>query len=428
MNFAKPTSKVDRATRLTKEPISPARALAVREKIVRARVDMLKNMPFFGLLACRLQVFAADQWCPTMAVDGKYMYYNHAFVEALEPDELIFVLAHEVEHLVFDHVGRGKANNFNPKVHNIACDYVVNDDLIQANVGRFPTTIPGLHDIKYRGWASEDVYEDLMKQKDTMDQLAWEKLLKELLDELMDEHLDSSGQGNGNESCEPTASGPGKIADAERDQLKAELKQAIVMAAQQSQDAGNLPAGMQRVVQELIAPKINWRQLLQCHLNSLLPDDYSYVRPSRKGWNVDAVLPGMTRQQQLEIAIAIDMSGSITDENAREFLSEIKGIMEQYQNYSIEVMCFDTRVYNDQLFLSDNGDDIRTYQPMGGGGTDASCIVEHLKEKGTAPTKLVVFTDGYVSSWGDENYIDTVWVLQKGSTVQPPFGVYANMD
>jgi predicted metal-dependent peptidase len=150
------------------------------------------------------------------------------------------------------------------------------------------------------------------------------------------------------------------------------------------------------------------------------------MKSSRKGWEMDAVMPGMRTQDAIDIAVFIDMSGSISDEQGRDFISEIKGIMETFEDYRIHVACFDTEVYNMQLFTSDNLEDISNYEIKGGGGTDFDAIFDFLKREDIEPKKLIVFTDGYpCGSWGDPNYCDTTWVIHGDRNPDPPFGVWA---
>jgi predicted metal-dependent peptidase len=425
----KKSLKEQKQMRLTTEPIPKELQKSVANKITKARVKMLFNQPFFGTLVTRLQIYAADSWLPTMAVDGKYLYFNHSFVESLDMDELIFVFAHEILHLVYDHLARGVGRDHD--VYNCAADYVVNDELIQVNVGKFPTTVPGLHDLKYRGWNSEKVYDDLMKKQKNNPNAG--QSLEEMIDKLLDEHL-SPGQGNGEEGKEqpssgkstPSSEGPAKLSADDIKQIKAELKQEIINSAQMS-GIGNLPAGVQRLVNDLTAPKMDWKTLLQSQLNSIVPADYSFLRVNRKGWDLDAILPGMTEMPMLNIAVALDMSGSISNKMVNEFLSEVKGIMDQYPMYEIRVFCFDTDCYADRTFSSDNGEDICTYVPKGGGGTDGGAIFRFMKAENFVPLKLVIFTDGYVGDFGDENYCPTVWII-KGSNVVPPYGTHAYFD
>jgi len=125
------------------------------------------------------------------------------------------------------------------------------------------------------------------------------------------------------------------------------------------------------------------------------------------------------------------MSGSIGDVQGRDFLSEVKGIMEEYQDYNIKLWCFDTKVYNEQDFVGDDGNDLLDYQIMGGGGTDFDCNWEYMKETGHVPKKFIMFTDGYPwGSWGDENYCDTIFIIHsnRDKSLQSPFGLTAHYE
>jgi predicted metal-dependent peptidase len=120
------------------------------------------------------------------------------------------------------------------------------------------------------------------------------------------------------------------------------------------------------------------------------------------------------------------MSGSIGEAQGKDFLSEVKGIMESFESYKIHVACFDTEVYNLQQYNSENLDTIEDYELAGGGGTDFDSIFRHLKDEQIEPKRLVVFTDGYpCGSWGDPNYCDTVWIIHGDRNPNPPFGTFA---
>jgi predicted metal-dependent peptidase len=125
----------------------------------------------------------------------------------------------------------------------------------------------------------------------------------------------------------------------------------------------------------------------------------------------------------IDVAIAIDMSGSIGDEDAKTFLSEVKGIMDQYEDFKITLFCFDTEIYNCQVITQDNAMDLLEYEPMGGGGTDFEACFNFMKEQGIEPKKFIMFTDGYpCGSWGDENYCDTLFIVKGNTSAEAPFG------
>jgi predicted metal-dependent peptidase len=200
----------------------------------------------------------------------------------------------------------------------------------------------------------------------------------------------------------------------------------MLAAAATVDGAGNLPAGVKRLIQDLTEPKMNWRELLRMQLESTIKSDYTWMRASRKGWHMDAVMPGMKLDPMIDIAVFLDASGSISESMLKDFLSEIQGIMESFPAYKIHVVTFDTEAYNPVQYDSDNLDDICDYEVKGGGGTDFTCIFDYLKENEIEPKRLVVFTDGYpFGSWGDENYADTVWILHGTDSIVPPWGQYA---
>ena len=108
----------------------------------------------------------------------------------------------------------------------------------------------------------------------------------------------------------------------------------------------------------------------------------------------------------------------------KDFLSEVKGIMDAYDEYKVQIWTFDTDVYNHQVYTSENMEDIMNYEPQGGGGTDFEVNWAFMKENNIEPKKFIMFTDGFpFGSWGDENYCDTMFVIHGSTTIEAPFGI-----
>jgi len=400
-------------------PTDPKLDRDIREKLITARVGLLLRASFFGNLATRLKLVNADEWCPTAATDGRNFYYNSRFVDMLKPKEVEFLFGHEVLHCVYDHMGR--RGDRDPQLWNIADDYCVNADLKKHRVGEFITTVPCLYDAKYDGMCAEEVYDILYENAEKID-------ISDLIDKMLDEHLDGEGDGEGGKDGDGKENGKGrpKLTPEERQQIKDEIKEAVLAAAAASDGAGNLPAGVRRIIEDMTAPKMNWRELLRMQLESTIKSDYTWMRSSRKGWHMDAVMPGMKLDPMIDIAVSIDASGSMGDKMLKDFLAEVAGIMEQFPAYRIHVLSFDTQVYNPQQFDSENLDDITGYEIMGGGGTDFDCVFNYFKENEIEPKRHIMFTDGYpAGSWGDEQYCDTVFIMHGTTSIVPPFGQFA---
>ena len=393
---------------------------SAREKLVTARIGLLLRAPFFGNLATRMNLINADEWCPTAATDGRRFYYNSEFVNSLPLKQLEFLVGHEVLHAVYDHMGR--RGNRDPKLWNIADDYCVNWDLVEQRVGdKIPVA---LYDSKYKGMSAEEVYDDLYENADKIN-------IDELMKRLLDEHLDGDEKdGEGDGDGDKPGNGRPKLSEAEKKEIRDEIKEAVLAAAQAS-GAGNIPGGVKRMIKDLCEPVMDWRELLQQQIESTIKSDFTWARPSRRAWHMDAVMPGMKPGEQIDVVIGIDTSGSITDQDLKIFLSEIKGIMEAYDEYKITVMGWDTEVNNVGVFNSDNLEDISSFEPGGGGGTDPHCVWNYLQANDIEPKKLIMFTDYCFFGWSPEEvdqYCDTVWIIKGNKSAEPEFGVYAHYE
>lgn len=428
--------------------VDPAMTARVKERITKARVRFLLNKPFYGTLAARLRVEEAN-WLSTAATDGRRLMFNTEFVDRLSDEELDFLIAHEVLHCVYDHMGaRGDRH---PQVYNAACDYNINLTLVENNIGKLieADKLPGYdkslpkdkqggpcYDVKYKGMNSYEIYDELMKNVQQYTVQANGDITDgdgNVVGNIggMDEHLEPGGQGD-EDGKGGGKNGNGQFTDGmtpeERKALQDEIKQAVLNAAQAA-GAGNIPGDIERMLQELTAPKMDWRDVLRTQLESSLKRDFTFMRPSKRSGEV--IFPGMSRDEQLEVTIAVDTSGSISVDMLRDFISEVQGIMDQYQDYEVTVMQFDTGVYGVDKFTADDGRDMSEYDLRGGGGTDFDAVWNYMKEHEMEPDQLVMFTDGYpFGSWGDEDYCDTLFVIHGDPEhrIESPFGVTIHYD
>ena len=390
---------------------------AIIEKLTTARVGLLLKAPFFGNMATRMQLIEADDWCPTAATDGRRFFYNTKFVDKLSVKKLEFLFGHEILHCVFDHFGR--VGSRDRQLSNIAQDYAVNQILVDERIGDKITEVQICYDSKYRGKAWEEIYDELWEKAE---KISMPELLKQLGD-MLDEHIkEGDGQnGEGDGDKEGKGKRPG-MSKEEAQAIKDEIKNAMIQSAAAA-GAGKTPAGIQRMIKNLTEPKMDWRQLVRQEIQSIVRNDYSFTRPNRKSMHSGAILPGMKEATTIDVAISIDMSGSIGEVDATTFLSEVKGIMDQYEDFKINLWCFDTDIYNHQEITHDNSDELTDYQPEGGGGTDFEVNWTFMEEHGIRPKKFIMFTDGYpCGGWGDEDYCDTIFIVKGNEHAEAPFG------
>lgn len=388
------------------------------EKLITARVGLLLKHPFFGNLATRMKLIDASEWCSTLATDGRNFYYNNGFVHKLTPKEAEFGFAHEVLHNVFDHMGRRDRRD--PTLSNIAADYAANQILKDERIGTVPNFIKIFQDDKYRGMSYEQIYDILYEKAEKIDIGS--------LGELLDEHLDGEdegegeGEGEGDKDGNKDGKGRPRLTEEEKKQIRDEMKEAVLAAAQ-SAGAGRVPAGIRRMITDLTEPKMDWRQILRMNIQSIFKSNFSFARPNRKSQHCGAILPGMMNEDTIDVSVAIDMSGSISDEMAKDFISEVKGIMDEYKDFRLDLWCFDTEVYNYARFTPDAADEILSYEVKGGGGTDFDVNYEFMKREDIIPKKFIMFTDGYpCGSWGDEDYCESLFIIHGNDSIIAPFG------
>jgi Uncharacterized protein conserved in bacteria len=413
----------------------------IKKELVKARIQLIYAFPFYGQLATRLNIVEAP-WCKTAAVDGRNFYFNRDFISRLKLSEIIFLWAHEVLHCVFGHFGTEPG--LDKDYMNMAQDYLINYILTHdhnSRVGTMPAG--GLLDRRFTDeMTSREIYDIIVRENATKR-------------ETLDMHLDLSG-GDGDSDDDDneldsgsalvtvrSENGPPKLTEKELEQLRRELKSAIIQAVQSS-GAGKLPKGLQRLIGDLVEPKLDWRSLLDTHIRSAVKDDYAYDRISRRtvslryayrekygdgAWMRAPILPDRSAGQAIELDVWIDASGSMTDAMIRDLLSETKGIMLTFPDFKVRVGTFDTQAYNYREFTPANINDIDTYEVNGGGGTMFECVWDYLKSNDIEPHRLVIFTDGYpAGSWGDPNYCDTLFVIHGTKSIKAPFGITAYYD
>ena len=383
------------------------------ERITQSRVRLLLTKPFFGQLATRLRLEDATSYIPTAATDGRRFLYNVDFINRLSDPELDFLVGHEVLHVVYDHMGaRGDRQKM---IWNAAADYNINMTLIEHHVGEpiKPASLDGGQmclDWKYRGLNSYEIYDKLIEENKGQEGG-------------MDVHMEI-GDGSGEDEADGTKV---EMSEEEKKALQDEIKQAVIQAAQSA--GPDVPESVKRMISELIAPKMDWRDILRTQLESSLKSDFTFMRPSKRSGEV--MFPGMNKDEELNIAIFLDTSGSISKEMLRDFLSEVQGIMDQYQSYKIIIGQFDTGVYGVETFTSDDGRTMAEYELVGGGGTDFDVVFNYMAENDITPDQMVMFTDGYPwGSWGNADYCDTLFVVHsnKERNIEAPFGITVHYE
>ena len=389
--------------------------LTAEQRLSKAIVDIMGS-PKYIALAGVLMIGnrSVDDKVKTACTNGRDELYGRAFIETLSDAELRFLVLHECYHKLYRHLTTWRhLYDDNPSLANKACDYVINIKLSDDNVDGF-AQMPkvGLRDEKYRGMDSAQVY----------------KLLKD------DQQDDGGGQGGGEGAPSGTGiddhdwEGAREMTAEQTKELARDLDEAIRQGALA---AGKLGSGGDRMFDDLLQTKIDWREVLREFISTTCTgSDYStWRRPNRRFVSSGYYMPSGVSEQVGELVIAIDTSGSIGGKELAQFLGEVKGICDQVKPDVVRLLYWDTEVCADERYTDVEVEQIiDSTKPEGGGGTNVKCVPEYMTQSGIKPQAVIVLTDGYLGgSWG-QWACPVLWCIVGNKNVVPDVGKYVHVE
>jgi len=405
---------------------------AIEDKLAAARTRLILEKPFLGALVLRLPLEVADpKWCRTTATDVRKFYYNPEYVQALNSDETQFVLAHEALHCALSHFSR-RQHRLKHR-WDIACDYAINPLLIKDGLTPPPGT---LFEDKFEGMTAEEIYpclDDTTDEQQTLDQHLYDP-------DPSDDGTQNQARGGQNDRqtqstqsrergdrpdedshgkqspTDGSAPRPPPLSAGEREALSVQWQQRLAGAAQQAMQAGKLGGAMARMVDFLLQPQLPWRMLLARYMTAVARDDYSYTRPSTRRGD-PAIYPSL-RSAQINLIIALDISGSVSEREIGEFLAEIDAIKGQIRA-RITLHACDVRLVNDGPWIFEPWEDLECPRHFeGGGGTDFKPVFEWVQWLDQTPDLLVYFTDAQGDFPTCQPEFPVLWLV-KGKTEVP---------
>lgn len=390
-------------------------------RLQKAKISLMRSEKFalFGgiLMVGRTTI---DEHLPTAATNGRDERYGREFVKQLKDAELAFVVMHEGMHKAFRHLTTWrKLHDENPRMANAACDYVINLQLKDLDPegrivsmpiyreGKHKGEVMGLIDEKYRGLNAKQVF-DLLK-----------------------EEQDSNGQGEGFDEHE--WDGADELTDGEKAKLAKDIDQAMrqgLMAHQKLVGKGT--GGLSRELEDLLAPKVDWREVLREFVKSTCraKDTSSWRRVNRRFLSTGVYMPSMIGEKVGHLVIGVDTSGSVGVEELAEFLSEVKGIAEEVNPDKVDLIYWDGAVAAHEEYEGATvANIVSSTKPAGGGGTSPSCVSQYLKDNKIEPECVIMLTDGYVGNdWGSDWTSQVLWVITGGNKVMAEIGKTIHLE
>lgn len=434
---------------------------AARDKMIKARSELVLDQPFFAHLALRLEM-REDPTCRTAWSDGRVLAYNPSYIEIMPLEKVKGLQCHEVLHLACGHhLRRGERD---AATWNKACDYAINPILLEAGI-QLPTGYlddPALHDKsadsiyaalvdrdeESRGGAETGAEQETDTQEDAQGGGAAGEQgaeLKESGDDTSEgagddgsaaAGLDEDGEatppseqendpGMSGEVRDAPSNSGGKDSAAEMAREEDSWQVAVAQALHKARESGEMPGSLERLLGEALSPSLSWRELLRRFLANAARNDFSWVRPNRRYLHAGLYLPGLESEELAEVAVAVDVSGSITQSELDSFGAELSAVLEEFDT-TVTVFTCDAAVTTQERL--GRWDLPLEFEARGGGGTDFRPPFGRLQEDGEAPACLVYFTDMECDRFPDEPDYPVLWVTTNMQYASPPFGEVVTME
>lgn len=396
-----------------------------QNKLATARTRLILDKPFLGALVLRLPLVAADPgWCKTTTTNARKLYFNPEYVESLDIQETQFVLAKQALHCALSHFAR-RHHRIRSR-WELACDYAVNPLLIHDGLKPPPGTPV---EENFEGMTAEEIYHCIDEFDDDNSEL--ENPSDNLGDEGSREPQQDGQSPPPRESGTPEqdpereheesaelARQPAELSAQQQEELSIQWQQRLAGAAQQAMQAGKLGGSMARMVDYMLQPKLPWRMLLAKYMTASARDDYSYSRPSSRRGD-PAIFPSL-RSTQINVAVGLDISGSVDDRDMNEFLSEVDAIKGNMRARITLLPC-DAELAEGVPWIFEPWEDIEMPEVLkGGGGTSFCPVFDWLDVQDQPPDLLVYFTDGQGTFPGTPPCYPVIWLVKGKQTV--PWG------
>lgn len=372
-------------------------------RLQKARTSLLINQPFFGMLAMQMDLqIDASIVPPTACTNGQFVKFHPDYVDSLDQDHLVGLMAHEVMHPACGHCWRRDGRD--PWQWNLAADYAIDPIIIDAGFRVPDQTL----NRDWRGKSAEWIFDRLPQNKKQQSPSAGQK--GGVIDA-----PEPGQQGNGQPGQQP---GQGAPVLTESD-----WKQLASQAAHAAQTQGKLPASLVRLIQKAVATPVDWRSLLLHLMQDHARNDYSYRRPNARYLHSGFYLPSLHSEQMGRIAFAIDTSGSIDDVLINQFAAQAQSAVDQLQPSSVDVLWCDASLHRVDTF--ERGEPL-AFNAAGGGGTDFRPVFEHYSTHDDPPVVLVYLTDMYGTFPDRAPDYPVIWASIGGDSA--PFGDIVPID
>ena len=390
---------------------------AEKLRVLLARMMMGEETRFFGFAAKMLRVVLVNKSNNdekeeklVAATDGVTLYLSPLFFK-LSIKSQMAVLIHEISHVIQAHPARQKdfvhGDPERAKAFNIAADALVNvvvEKLLDSDVlAKLSNELSDIFNTSVDVVRPRNVARAIGVDINELLTMSAERIAEQLLQRnTVDKMRENTGQTPGDllekpQGGEVLQEGQGfeeqqSFASISTQKAKEFGKRLAAQAYSLAKAAGSVPGVIERLVRDVIKEKIDWRRQLRGALSIALGEDVKMANivVNKK---LPGVVPGKLRLGA-NITVLVDVSGSIGNEELRQFMAELYAIAKASRS-TLRAVFWDAEVQNDVEIKSPQ--DVYRVRPKGGGGTILMSAIEYFEKKYARQTDvLIVLSDWLV--------------------------------
>lgn len=364
---------------------------------------------FYAYFAMKMNVMYSDRVLSAgVSITDKINFYiNPEFFNNLEHNQRVELIAHEIEHIVKLHPIRAKElgeeySHETHHVYNLATDAEINEPL-KALTKDFGITIQRLNEL-----AEKEKSSVRFDKNDASDVNYWK--LKELKQDLKDSGALDKYTTDDHSTWEES-NGNAELA-------KEIIKETTKKAVENAGGIGKVPGHLTTALNDLFTSEVNWRQQLRQFFTNTKYYVYTHSR-KRRNRRYGLLVSGRKKDEILSVAVCVDTSGSVSDEELSQFWAEIKAIHKL--GTKIIVIEADAEVQNVYEF-----DDKKVPEFKGRGGTYYQAPITKAMELDV--TGIIFFGDGDSADQPIDPGIPFLWALVRSSNPPANFGRVIRVD
>ena len=401
-----------------------------RKFISRLQVDsmLMNELAFVNSLLMQLPLQVSHDKNTTVQANDLDLIVNPDYLATLPKKQQLYAMSQLAWHMALGDPVTVKTAEHG-ELFNLASDIYI-DKMLMEDHGRILERVPG-QDPRYfnrndfDGKTRDEIYRKLIEEQEENNSGNSGKSSETGLAGDLTKPRPSDAQGDSDEQDQKGNGGDSQApqqAPMSNQELKDKLEDLVKNAAMQAKLAGaNIPPSIAKQLEAIYNPQVHWATVLERIVGSYKREDYSWLRFNKAYFAHGIVLPTLYNESIGDIVVAVDTSGSISDDAYQHILGNLTFIHSNLHPSKLHLVQFTDSIHN--TMESEEGDDLNEdiFKRVNG-GTDVNPVFDWVENQGIKPEVMIVFTDMCMPDVHHNPSYPVVWGVIDNPHCSIPFG------